>query len=84
MSIFFVHNIKTQLFALGFYNIAGMVSFFNGSRKSINKWKRVNFELQELQARKQGVTFEPDYALFKAEKTAEKMVEDIMVDNGQF
>jgi len=83
LSIFFIHNIKTQLFALGFYNIVGIVSFFYGSRKSIKKWKRVNFQVQELQAREQGVSFDPEYALFKAEKAAEKMVENIMVENGK-
>ncbi|MGD1032289.1 MAG: hypothetical protein ABSA05_14240 [Opitutaceae bacterium] len=81
--IFFVYNIKTQLFAVGFYIIACAISFSRGSRKSINKWKRVNFEAQEQQAREQGVTFERDVALFKAEKTAEKMVENIMVENGK-
>jgi hypothetical protein len=65
-----------------FYLLFCVITFVRGSRKSVSKWTRVDFERQKQEAAKRGENFDEQAGWFNATKWAEKLVEEHIGRNG--
>jgi len=84
IGIWLAHGIPTQVVAFLFYLVFSVFTFVHGSRRSVKKWARVDFDRLKSEAHESGGDFEEDVAWFRANKRGEEIVGENIRANGDF
>jgi hypothetical protein len=80
--LWFAYGMRVLVGAFLFYILFCMFTFIKGSRRSVNKWARIDFERQKQEATEHGKNFDEQAGWFNATKGAEKLVEEQISRNG--
>ena len=82
VGFWFGHGLSFLVIAFLFYMLVCVLTFVIGSRRSVNKWARIELERQKQEAAQNGESFDEVGGWFIASKWAEKFVEGQISRNG--
>jgi len=80
--LWFAHGAWVFGGAFVFYFLFSAITFAAGSRKSVNKWARVNLEVQRQEATARGENFDEHAGWLQALRSGERLVEQNIARNG--